>query len=215
MEKAVFLRRAIRLSWLTIGYNVLEGLASIYFGLAKESLALAGFGLDSFIEVAAAVVVLWRFQSEMGRGEGLSLGAERRAVLVIGLLFVGLGLVTAAGCALKLSERAHPATAVPGLLVSAVSLGFMSFLWSAKKDVAAGLDSATMMKDADCSLACIKLSLVLLGGSFVFFLHPPFWWADSFAGLILAVLIGKEGVEAVRASRREDFTGGCGCSNCH
>jgi divalent metal cation (Fe/Co/Zn/Cd) transporter len=213
-DKTVYLRRAILLSWYTIGYNILEGLVSVYFGLEKESLALAGFGLDSFIEVASAVVVLWRFQSEMGKREALSLDVERRAVSVIGLLFVVLGLVTAVGCVVKLAQRARPDTAVPGILVSVLSLSFMIYLWRAKKTVAAGLDSAAMMKDADCSLACIKLSIVLLGGSLVFFLLPSFWWADSLAGLVLASLIGKEGVESIQASRREDFSGGCGCSHC-
>lgn len=212
--KAALLKRAVLLSWLTIGYNILEGLVSVYFGLEKDSIALAGFGLDSFIEVASAGVVLWRFQSEMGRHEGLSLDAERRALSAIGRLFVALGLVTAAGCALKLARHAQPETAVPGALVSVISLSFMFFLWSAKKKVAVGLDSAAMMKDADCSLACIKLSAVLLGGSLVFILLPSLWWADSAAGLVLGGLIGREGVEAIQASRREDFSGGCGCSGC-
>ncbi|MCX5795932.1 MAG: heavy metal transporter [Elusimicrobia bacterium] len=212
--KTVYLKRAIQLSWFTIGYNVLEGLVSVYFGLEKESLALAGFGLDSFIEVASAVVVLWRFQSEMGKREAISLDAERRAVFVIGLLFVALGILTTAGCLVKLAQRAQPETVIPGILVSVISLTFMFYLWRSKKNVAAGLDSATMMKDADCSLVCIKLSTVLLGGSLVFFLLPSLWWADSVAGLVLAILIGKEGVEAVQASRHENFSGGCGCSHC-
>lgn len=211
--KTTYLKRAILLSWFTIGYNILEGLVSVYFGLEKESIALAGFGLDSFIEVASASVVLWRFQSEIGKRKAISLDVERRAVFVIGLLFVVLGIITGTGCVIKLAQRAQPETAIPGILVSVISLSFMFYLWLSKKNVAAGLNSATMMKDADCSLACIKLSTVLLGGSLVFFLLPSYWWADSAAGLVLATLIGKEGVEAIQASRHENFSGGCGCAH--
>ena len=70
-----------------------------------------------------------------------------------------------------------------------------------------------MAKDAGCSLACFQLSAVLLVGSLVFWVAPALWWADAVAALVLAFFIGREGFETVRAARREDFSGGCGCSH--
>ena len=64
--KTSLIRRAIALSWFTIGYNLLEGAVSIAFGVSDESVALAGFGMDSLIEVASAALILWRFRSEAG-----------------------------------------------------------------------------------------------------------------------------------------------------
>lgn len=203
--------RAIALSWFTIAYNLLEGAVSVYFGLSDDSMALAGFGADSFIEVFSAALVLWRFRAETG-GACVPVERERRATVSIGVLFVALAAVTAAGAALQLREGGRPETTAPGLAISAVSLGFMFFLWRAKLRLAAALDSATVLKDAACSLACIKLSVILLLGSLLFMISPALWWSDAAAAALLAGFIGLEGVQTIRAALRPDFSGGCGCA---
>lgn len=210
-DRKALIARVILLSWFTIAYNLLEGLVSIYFGLSEGSIALAGFGADSFIEVFSAALVLWRFRGETA-GACVSVERERRATLGIGALFVALAAATAAGALLQLRDGGHPATTVPGLVISALSLGFMFFLWRAKARLAAELDSATVLKDAACSLACIKLSSVLLLGSLLFLASPALWWADAAAAVSLSLLIGFEGVETIRAALRADFAGGCGCA---
>ena len=204
-------RRAVFLAWFTIGYNLLEGVVSIALGVKSESIALAGFGADSLIEVASAVLILWRFRGEVNVGSAISIGRERRATFGIGILFLLLAVMTALTSFFQFQAGSHPITTLPGLIISILSLSFMYFLWSAKCNVAIQLDSASMMKDAACSLACIKLSVVLFVGSLVFVGFPTLWWADSGAALILAVLIGKEGFETVRAALHPEFSGGCGC----
>jgi len=74
------------------------------------------------------------------------------------------------------------------------------------------LDSKTILKDADCSLACIKLSFILFVGSLLFLWFPHFWWADAVAAIGLAVVIAKEGWETISAASKPDFDGGCGCN---
>ncbi|TPW21754.1 MAG: hypothetical protein FD126_374 [Elusimicrobia bacterium] len=143
---------------------------------------------------------------------GLSVERERSGTLGIGALFLLLAAVTALAAALQLWQARHPETAVPGLMVSAASLGFMAYLWRAKRRLAVELDSATVAKDADCSLACIKLSLVLFAGSLLTLAAPALWWADAAAALTLSLLIAQEGVATVRAARSPDFRGGCGCA---
>ncbi|MFA6004765.1 MAG: heavy metal transporter, partial [Elusimicrobiota bacterium] len=150
--------RAVRLSWFTVGYNIIEGLVSVGFGVKDDSIALAGFGADSFIEVASALVVLWRFRGESGLSVPLALAGERKATSIIGWLFMSLSAGTAAASALKLWQHAGPDTTIPGVVISLASLSFMFYLWTAKRAVARALDSSTVAKDADCSLACIKLS---------------------------------------------------------
>lgn len=200
-------RRALGLSALTIGYNVVEGLVSMAFGWADDSVALFGFGADSFIEVASACLVLWKLLDHA------SLQRERRATLGIGWLFALLALGIAAGAILQLSTRMHPPTTLPGLVISALSLSFMVYLWRAKLRVAKALDSATVLADAACSRACIQLSVVLFAGSLVFLLLPALWWVDAAAALGLALLIGREGYGMIRAAQSKDFTGGCGCEH--
>lgn len=211
MNRQELVGRVILLSWFTVAYNLLEGLVSVYFGVSEGSMALAGFGADSFIEVFSAALVLWRFRAETA-GACVPVERERRATLGIGALFVALAAATAAAAVLQLREGSHPETTVPGLVISAASLGFMLFLWRAKLRLARELDSATVLKDAACSLACIKLSAVLFAGSLLFLAHPALWRADAAAAAALSLLIGLEGVETIRAALRSDFAGGCGCA---
>ena len=200
-------RRALWLSGITIAYNLVEGLVSMAFGWADDSVALFGFGADSFIEVASALLVLWKL---LDHG---NLERERKATRGIGWLFLFLALGIAGGAILQLTARTHPPTTVPGLIISALSLSFMAFLWRAKLKTAKALDSATVEADAACSLACIQLSVVLFLGSLLFLLAPALWWVDAAAALGLALLIGKEGLGMVRAARSAAFTGGCGCGH--
>jgi divalent metal cation (Fe/Co/Zn/Cd) transporter len=199
------------LAWLTVGYNLVEGLVSMGFGAADGSVALFGFGADSFIEVGSALLVLWRLRADAAPHAGERLARERRAASGIGALFVALAMGIAAGAALQLAAGSHPQTTIPGVAVSLVSLSFMLFLWLEKRHAARVLDSRTLASDAACSLACMKLSAVLFAGSLLFLLLPRLSWADASAAIVLAFFIGHEGWEMLRAARRADFSGGCGC----
>lgn len=203
-----WLRQAWLLAWFTVGYNLLEGAVSIWFGVGDDSVALWGFGFDSLIEVASALAVMARLRHGFDQP---ATQAERKATGTIGGLFLLLALVVAAGALLQLSGHRHPPTTLPGLVISAVSLAFMVFLWRAKIANAKALDSAALMGDAACSLACIQLSGILFTGSLVFLVLPRLWWVDGAAALGLAVLIAREGWEMLAASRKPDFSGGCGC----
>lgn len=202
-------RRAILLSWFTVAYNILEGIVAIGFGITDDSVALAGFGVDSFIEVASALLVLWRFRK--GDGETVASGRERATTRGIGILFLLLAVATFVGAGLQLISHRHPETTFPGTVIALISLSFMFYLWKAKLRAAHELQSASVKKDADCSMACIKLSGVLLLGSLLFLLAPALWWTDGVAAIVLAYLIGREGWETVQATSKADFSGGCGC----
>ncbi len=207
MNQAQWRRRALWLAGLTIAYNLIEGLVSMAFGWSDESIALFGFGADSFIEVASALLVLWQL---LDHG---NLQRERKATLAIGRLFLFLAAGIGGGAILQLTAQRHPPTTTPGLIISILSLACMAFLWRAKLRVARALDSATLAADAACSLACLQLSAVLGGGSLLFLLFPKLWWVDAAAALGLALLIGREGLGMVRAARSAAFTGGCGCGH--
>lgn len=214
IERKKLIQKAILLSWFTIAYNLIEGFVSIGFGVSEGSVALAGFGVDSLIEVASAFVVLWRFRSESGATSDRSLERERKATLGIGALFLALAAITVLASGIQLWNGVHPETTIPGLVISALSLSFMFYLWSAKKSAGQALSSPTVLQDAACSLACIKLSVVLFLGSLIFLLFPSLWWADALAALILSFFIAQEGREAIKAARSEEFKGACcGCDS--
>ncbi len=177
---AKLLTTAKNLSLFTIVYNLAEGLISIYFGLEGDSISLLGFGLDSFIEVASALIVLFKLKTS---NPDNNLKNERRATFAIGVLFFLLSLNVFGNSGYQLWHKGSPDTTLPGILVSLVSLSFMFFLWRMKQSVALGLNSSTVMADARCSLACIKLSFVLLIGSGLFWFFPALWWVDSVAAI--------------------------------
>src|SRR5512136_146532 len=116
-------KTARRLAWFTVGYNIVEGLVSVAFGLRDESLSLFGFGLDSFIEVFSAVIILWRLRREFGGGAG-SLERERLATRGIGVLFLLLTAIIALNTAFRLTRHIPPDTPLPGIIISLPSLSF-------------------------------------------------------------------------------------------
>lgn len=207
---AAWMAYARMLAVVTVVYNVVEGLVSMGFGASDESVALFGFGADSFIEVGSAILVLWRLRA--GKGcEATRLRRERKATLGIGILFLLLAVGITVGSIAQLVTHRHPETTLPGVIVSLISLSGMTWLWRSKQAAAAVLDSQTLKGDAACSLACIQLSTVLFAGSILFVLWPALWWVDSLAALVLCAFIAKEGIEGIRAASRPDFNGGCGC----
>ena len=212
-QRDLWVSRAKTLSIITIGYNVLEGIVAVTFGLNDESVALFGFGVDSFIEVASAALVLWRFRAELLCDVAVGGRRERSATFGIGVLFGLLAVMTAMAAIGQLWKRQAPESTVAGIALSIGSLSVMVYLWRAKQRAAFALDSATVRGDAACSLACIKLSMVLLLGSLFYAAVPALWWSDSVAALCLALLIGREGWQMVANSRKSEFKGGCGCTH--
>jgi len=207
--REAWIRYAKMLAIFTIAYNLMEGLVAMGFGWTDDSMALFGFGADSFIEVFSALLVLWRLKAD-DCGDDL-IARERKVTKGIGWLLLLLAAGTIGGSLLQLKAKGHPSTTLPGVIVSLASLGFMVYLWRAKLAAAKALDSRAVASDAACSLACIQLSTILLMGSLVFLVAPRLWWVDAVAALLLALLIAKEGWEMRQAAAREDFDGGCGC----
>lgn len=200
-------KKAVILAWITIIYNVIEGIVSVAFGASESSISLAGFGLDSFIEVASGIVVLWRFGCEIHKTNTCDLKREEIATRSIGVLFIVLAIILVLISIYQLFNQNHPATTIPGIIVSILSLATMFFLFRAKKAVGTELKSPTVLKDADCTMACIKLSLVLFIGSLIFWLQPSFWWVDSVASILLAYFIFKEGLCTLNDTECSD----CSC----
>ena len=204
-------RKAIFLAYFTILYNIIEGLVSLWFGISEGSLALAGFGVDALIEVASAIIVLLKLKGDDSEFK-INIEKERKSTRAIGYLFIFLAVITILTSFTEIRVSSHPDTTLPGSIISSLSLMIMFFIWVDKLDVGRKLDSSTIIADASCSLACIKLSIVLLIGSVAYSLFPSLWWIDSIAALILSLFIALEGKELIQNSLKSEFTGGCGCS---
>ena len=189
------LKLAEGLAWLTLVYNLAEGGVSVALGLSEETLALAGFGLDSFVECLSAAGVLhllWRLR----RRESEQMDRfGRRALRVTAAAFfiLAAGLVVGAGLSLWLGLR--PETTTPGIVVSLISLATMYFLYRWKLGAGRALDSAALVSDAQCTRACFWLSGVLLASSLAYeALRLP--WLDVAGALGVAWFAAREGREA-------------------
>jgi hypothetical protein len=119
--RAAAVRRGRLLNRLTIGWNAIEGIVAVAAGLAAGSVSLVGFGLDSAIEVSAAVILAWRLAQE--RGEGCTQAADRRATRAIAVSFFALAAYVGVESTRDLFGRAEPEASIPGIFLAGLSLG--------------------------------------------------------------------------------------------
>ncbi|MGC1902775.1 MAG: cation transporter [Candidatus Acidiferrum sp.] len=195
-DRTVFLGRGRRLEYFTVGWNAIEGVVAVVSGVVAGSIALVGFGLDSFIEVTSGVTLLWRMSvdADVHRREV----NERRALRVVGACFLLLAVYVAYESASNLWFKTASEHSVPGIILACVSLIVMPLLSRAKRTVGHALGSAAMHADAKQTEFCTYLSAILLLG-LLLNATLGLWWADSVAGLVMVPIITKEGVEGLRA----------------
>jgi len=201
--------RANYLALFTIFYNLVEGGTSVWFGAADETLALFGFGVDSFIEVISAIGV-WHMLRRIRANGGESRDEfEQRALRITGGAFyiLSAGLVVTAG--LNLYQQHKPETTLWGIVISLLSISFMWFLIRQKTSVGNALNSPAILADAACSRACLYLSLVLMLSSVGYEL-TGIGSLDAIGALLISWLTIREGKEAFEKARGMDCS--CCCS---
>lgn len=190
-------RTALRLEYLTVGWNVAEGIIAVTAALIAGSVAILGFGIDSFVECASAIVMLWRLRAEQTKGASVAQleKTERRAKkLVAGSLFL-LAAYVAADATLTLRGGDRPQFSAVGVALLALSIAVMLWLARAKRQLARELRSEAMAADAFQTTACWWLSVAALLGVALNGLFS-WWWADPIAALVIAGLIAREGRQA-------------------
>jgi len=212
IERDRLLARANLLALLTIGYNFVEGIVSMALGAADETLALFGFGVDSFIEVISAVGV-WHMIGRIRANNGETKDAfEQRALRITGGAFYLLTAGLVATAILNIVLQHQPEATVWGIVVSLVSISFMWLLIHYKTRVGKALNSPAILADAACSKACVYLSVVLLIAS-VGFQLTGIGSLDSVGALLIAWLTFREGREAFGKANGISFSCSCSCSS--
>ncbi|HTE84029.1 MAG TPA: cation transporter [Dehalococcoidia bacterium] len=182
--------RGFMLEYLTIGWNVFEGMGAIVAGLVAGSVALVAFGLDSTVEVFASSIVVWELR-------GASRERERRALRLIGgaYLVVASYVLWDAGQSLLAKHRAGVSPA--GILLMVATVAIMLGLAIAKRRIGTKLLSQTVLADANFSFIDAALSTTVLAG-LVLNALLGWWWADQTLAILLAGLAAREGIEALR-----------------
>ena len=194
----------------TLVYNLAEGVIAIWSGLQARSLALVAFGADSYLEVTAAAVVLWRLGiSDPERGEAV----EEKALRLIGWTFMALAVAILYQSSWALAHQSGAQPSVIGIGLAAASITVMPGLALWKLRTAAQGQIFALAAEAKETLACSYLSLTLLVGLVANALLG-WWWLDALTALLLTPWLVREGLEGIRGDccgREEPL---CSCPSC-
>lgn len=193
-------KKAYLLSLFTIFYNLVEGLVSMFLGYEDETLALFGFGVDSFIEVMSGIGIAIMIRRIRQNPTSSKSEFEIKALKITGTAFYILSVGLLVGIVLSLVSNHKPETTLWGVIISLISIAVMVWLMNAKKATGKKLHSDPIISDANCTRVCVYMSVVLLTSSLIYE-FTGFAYADVIgaAGLIyFSVSEGKEAFEKAK-----------------
>lgn len=200
------LRRALGLEYLTVGWNLIEGVIAVAAALAAGSVALLGFGIDSFVESTSGSILIWRLLGERRHRAAEDIERlDRRAHRLVGLSLFALAAFVAFDASTSLWSGERPQASIVGIVLTSLSLAVMMSLARAKRRVARDLGSRALEADAFQTTACWWLSLIALAGIGLNALFG-WWWADPVAALGMTWFLVREG--------REAWSGEDSCRDC-
>ena len=193
---------AFGLAVFTILYNIVEGIVSTYLGFEDESLALFGFGSDSFIEVISGLGITHMILRIQGNPNSRRDDFERTALKITGTSFYILVFGLALTSVYNIYIGHKPITTFWGVIISIISIVVMWALVIWKKGVGTRLNSAPILADANCTLVCVYMSIILLisSGIYEIFGIP---YIDSVGTLGLAYFAFKEGKECFEKAKND------------
>ena len=191
-------KKALYLSYFTVGYNVIEGILSILAAFLSGSIALFGFGLDSFVESLSGVIMIWRFRKKRLAKEEERI--EKRAVRFVGYTFFILAFYVAFESMRKLYEFEAPDPSILGIIIASLSVIIMPILSHTKYQTGKLLKSKSLIADSKETIACAALSVVLLTGLGLNYFFG-LWQADPVIGLVIAMFLIREGHESIKGEK--------------
>ena len=186
---ARLVRRGLRLEYATLAWNVVGAVVVLAAAVSARSVALAGFGLDSLIEILASIVVVWQLR-------GIGEGREWRAMRIIGAAFIALAVYIAAQSAYVLVAAAHPHHSPVGIAWLALTAVAMFALAAGKARTGEALGNPVLRTEARVTLIDGCLAVAVLAG-LVLNAALGWWWADPLAGLVIVVYGIREGRAAL------------------
>ena len=195
---------------VTILYNIVEGVVALWSGIAAGSIALVAFGADSYIEVAAASLVLWRLGI---KDDEFAEVVEQRIVRFIGWTFLVLSAAIVFRSAWALVERSSAEESLVGIGLAIVSVTFMPLVAIWKLRIAAKGNMQSIAIEAKETIACSLLSLTLLIG-LVANATLGWWWLDATTALLLVPWLLREGLEGIRGEECHEELQLCSCRAC-
>src|SRR3954453_1153595 len=212
-DRAHLGRRAQLLAGASVTYNVVEAVIAVTAGIVAGSVALVGFGLDSLVEVSSGLIILWQFRHRLPESR------ERQALRLMAFSFFALAAYVTFESVRALFGSGEPEPSPVGIGLAIATLIIMPFLSWAQRRTGRALGSNAVVADSTQTLLCTYLSAVLLVG-LVLNATLGWGWADPIAGLVIAAVAVREGVEAWKGegcctpNRPGEVLAGDGCGCC-
>jgi divalent metal cation (Fe/Co/Zn/Cd) transporter len=189
-EKNKLIQRGVNLEYITLGWNVV-GVAVVFMAaIAARSVALAGFGFDSFIEIFASVIVVWQLKS-------INKDKERLAERLIGFAFFALAAYIIIQIVIVLQSSVHPEHSPIGIVWLALTAIVMLLLAYGKKKIGKAIPNVILQTEAKVTVIDATLAISVLVGLIINVLFG-IWYADLLAALIIVYYGIKEGLHAIR-----------------
>jgi divalent metal cation (Fe/Co/Zn/Cd) transporter len=199
--RTIDIRTGVRLEIVTVVWMVIEAIVAISAGIVAGSILLTAFGIDSVIELLSGAVLLRRLAVE-ARGEEADYveRVERRATWLAAILLALLCVYIVVSSIYGLATQAKPESSILGVAVSLAAVVVMPWLGSAKRRIAARIDSDALRGDAAESFTCgYMAATVLVGVGLNGAFH--WWWAESIAALLFLFWLARETREAFEEAR--------------
>jgi divalent metal cation (Fe/Co/Zn/Cd) transporter len=184
--------KALKLSYFTVGYNIIECILSIIAGIIAGSTALLGFGSDSLVESLSATIMIWRFRKHGVLSIEEEDEIEKKATFLVGITFLIFGIYVLLESIRKLIVADKPEPSLLGIMIAIASIIVMPILFYAKYKTGKSLGSKSLVADSKQTLACLFMSFSLLIGLGLNY-EFGFWQADPIVGLIIVAFLFKEG----------------------
>lgn len=190
----LLLRRGLVLEYLTLGWNVVGVVLVAFAAVQAQSVALAGFGLDSFIEIFASVVVIWHLQGTGQRNEAL-------ALRLIGAAFLALALYITVQTLYALLVGGRAAPSPLGIAWLALTVAVMLLLAWGKAVTGKALGNAVLTAESRVTVIDAYLAAAVLVG-LVLNALLGWWWADPLSGVVVIFYAVREGLAHWREGAR-------------
>jgi divalent metal cation (Fe/Co/Zn/Cd) transporter len=182
--RKALLRRGFVLEYATLTWNVVGIVVLAIAAISARSVALAGFGLDSLIEIGASTVVIWELS---GTGEE----RQRRGLRLIGYAFTALAVYLLVQSTVVLANGYHPRHSPLGIIWTTVTAAAMFALAAGKAETGRALDNPVLSTEGRVTMIDgILATAVLLGLTLNAALG--WWWADPAAGYVLVYDAARE-----------------------
>ncbi len=189
-------KKALFLSYFTVGYNILEGIVSVGAGLMSGSTALLGFGMDSFVESLSGSIMIWRFRKHGNMSKEEEEKIEKKAIRFVAYTFFILGAYVLYESVKKLYLQEAPEASLIGIIIAVLSLIIMPLLYILKNRTGKALNSKSLVADSKQTLICVFMSIALLIGLGANYFYG-IWWLDPLVGTLIAGLLFNEGRNAL------------------